>query len=219
MSRYYTEFAAAYVRGRLNKLDRPFEELTESDYDSLFELGTQSGLRMHKFKRTMGLERVRKVLGMLKGLQPVDLLDIGTGRGVFLWPLLELFPSLPVTCIDTLPHRVADLQALAKGGITRVHAMQMDAQQLGFEDNSFDGVTLLETLEHIPNPLHVIRESCRVARQFVIVSVPAKPDNNPEHIHLFTTQTLNELFEQAGINNVRFDGVLNHIIALALKDL
>jgi hypothetical protein len=32
------------------------------------------------------LPRVRKVLGVLRGVHPANLLDVGSGRGAFLWP-------------------------------------------------------------------------------------------------------------------------------------
>jgi hypothetical protein len=62
------------------------------------------------------LPRVRRALGMLKGLRPKSLLDVGRGRGVFLWPLLEQFPELEVTAIDTSVVRAHDLDAVARGG-------------------------------------------------------------------------------------------------------
>src|SRR5438045_1451520 len=90
---YYLDFAAALVRCRLPHLDG----LSNAD---LFRQGTAAGMRLHHFKRTGGLPRVRKVLGILRGLAPADVLDVGSGRGVFLWPLLDSFPELPVLSID-----------------------------------------------------------------------------------------------------------------------
>jgi 2-polyprenyl-3-methyl-5-hydroxy-6-metoxy-1,4-benzoquinol methylase len=82
---------------------------------ALIQLGIARDLRLHKFKRTMNLARVRKVLGILRGLQPSDMLDIGSGRGAFLWPLLDAFPGLPVTAVDLLDRRVADIEAVRRG--------------------------------------------------------------------------------------------------------
>src|SRR5688572_31720081 len=87
---YYLDLGAAFVRGRLpDAPDLPPGEL--------IEYGRAQGLRVHKFKRSAELPRVRRVLGILRSLGPSELLDIGSGRGTFLWPLLDAFPDLPVT--------------------------------------------------------------------------------------------------------------------------
>ena len=219
---YFLRPAAAFIRGKLTSappndplFHKPLVDLTEEEQAALFERGRAAGLKLHKFKRTMGLPRVRKVLGMLRGLHPADLLDVGTGRGVFLWPLLDAFPTLPITTLDVLEHRVADLQATALGGLAHLHAHNADIRETPFPDDAFDGVTLLETLEHIPEPPRVLAEVHRLARRFVILSVPSKPDDNPEHIHLFTRARLQALLESAGFRKLHFDAVLNHLIVIA----
>lgn len=208
--RYYTELAAAFVRGRLG-----IEDASLSD-EALLEEGKRAELKLHKFKRAIELPRVRKVLGMLRAVTPANLLDVGTGRGVFLWPLLDSFPHLPVVCIDLLPLRASDIQAVRRGGVTRLSALRMDASRMAFADKSFDVVTLLEVIEHIENPQRVFEEAIRVARRFVIVSVPSHEDDNPEHIHLFTKQTLEDLLKKAGARKVSVEPVLNHLIAMAV---
>ncbi|HKB05161.1 MAG TPA: hypothetical protein VKD90_23250 [Gemmataceae bacterium] len=76
---YFLDLAAAFVRGRLpDAPDLPPAELVE--------YGRTQGLRVHKFKRATELPRVRRVLGILRGIGPAEVLDIGSGRGTFLWP-------------------------------------------------------------------------------------------------------------------------------------
>jgi ubiquinone/menaquinone biosynthesis C-methylase UbiE len=210
-SRYYLDLACAFIRGKLpDAPDLPPEDL--------FRHGESAGLRLHKFKRSTLLPRIRRVFGLLHNLAPEHLLDVGSGRGVFLWPLLDTFADLRVTCIDQREDRVADLRAVAAGGISTLDAAVMDATALDFSENAFDGVTLLEVLEHIPQPQLAVAEAVRVARRFVAVSVPSKPDDNPEHLHLFDGRSLSALFHQAGVNRVSVDHVLNHIVALAMVD-
>lgn len=214
-ARYYVALGAAFVRGREPELARG-AAANGGDDAALFRAGLAHGLKMHKFKRNADLPRVRRVLSMLAGLAPASLLDVGSGRGAFLWPLLDAFPELDVTSIDMLEQRATDLAAVSRGGIARLHAAQMDATSLSFSDGAFDGVTMLEVLEHMPAPARAVREAVRVARRFVVATVPSKEDDNPEHIHLFDRQSLARLFEGAGARRVTVEHVLNHIVMLAL---
>lgn len=224
---YYQLLAAAYVRGKLTESESDthpelftpdLRDLAENELQQLFALAQEHELRLHRFKRTMELPRVQKVIGVLKGLQPANLLDIGTGRGVFLWPLLDTFPELPVTCLDRLDYRVADLQTVRAGGIEHLKAVQGDVTALPFADRSFEVVTMLEVLEHIPNTRKALAEVCRVARRFVLLSMPSKADDNPEHIHLFDQQQVRALLAEQGITRVQVDYVLNHMIVIARSE-
>jgi len=206
--RYYAQFAAAYVRGILAVEDGA----TDAE---LITRGRGEGLKLHRFKRTMDLPRVRAVIGALRGIQPQSLLDVGSGRGVFLWPLLDAFPDLDVAAIDILEHRRAVLEAVGAGGIARLSVHDMDVTDLGFEDDSFDVVTVLEVLEHLKQPERAVLEVVRVARRFVVASVPSKEDDNPEHIQLFDGAALKRMFAEAGARNTTVTYVRGHIICVA----
>ncbi|MFO0810176.1 MAG: class I SAM-dependent methyltransferase [Gemmataceae bacterium] len=205
---YYLDLAAAYVRGL-----RP--DCATDSPAATFHAGVAAGLRLHRFKRTAGLPRVRRVLGILRGLAPSELLDIGTGRGAFLWPLLDAYPGLPVLAVDNDPHRTAVAAAVRAGGVGRLTAVTMDATRLGLADRSFDVATALEVLEHLARPDRAVAELARVARRAVVASVPSRPDDNPEHVQLFTKRRLEALFHDAGFATVRIDAVLNHYVLVA----
>ncbi len=222
---YYIPLAAAFVRGRQlqgaalglpgSLLHADLDLLSDHDLQAILRQGAEAGLRLHKFKRTGRLPRVGRVLGILRALAPMRLLDIGSGRGTFLWPLLDAFPLLDVSAVDRNPSRVRDLQAVHLGGVARLTASEMDATHLDFDHDAFELVTMLEVLEHISDAPAAVAESVRVASRFVIASVPSKADNNPEHLHLFDQATLQSMFLRAGAQRVSFEHVLGHLIAVA----
>ncbi|MEM9188245.1 MAG: RNA ligase family protein [Myxococcota bacterium] len=208
-ARYRTKLALAFIRGR-----RPRDAATLTDPDALVRLGRKQELSLHKFKIKTGPPRVTRVLSELRGIDPRSLLDIGPGRGAFLWPLLDAFPELPVTAVDTLAHRVRDIAAVQAGGIARVTALEGDVAALPFEDDAFDVVTVLEVLEHLEDPAPAAREVLRVAARTVVASVPSQEDDNPEHLRLFTHASLEALFIDAGASRVRIDHVRGHRVAV-----
>ena len=217
--------ACAYVRGvslRCGKpglpqalLQKPLDELSADESNQLLEAGREAELKLYRFKNHEELPRVRKVLSFLKGIQPESLLDVGSGRGVFLFPFLHAFPEVPVTSVDLLEHRVEVLQDLSRGGVSRLTAKREDICANRLAQKSFDVVTLLEVLEHIPDVESAVRAAVRLSRRYVVVTVPSKPDNNPEHIHLLTKEKLTELFTSAGCSSLRFDGVNGHLFMTA----
>ncbi len=219
---YFASIAAAFVRGAIapgqeyrDHFETPFEELREAEHAQLIAIGLEAGLRLHRFKRTMGLPRVSKVLGILRGLLPENLLDIGSGRGAFLWPLLDAFPDLPVTAIDQDEKRIRDIRAVQNGGFSQLEGAVMDMAQMSFVNDCFDVSTALEVLEHVIDPESALREIRRVTRRFMVVSVPAHKDDNPEHIHFYDQKVLTAMLTGVGAVKVRCEYVPGHLIAVA----
>ena len=211
MDRYDRELMAAWLRGSLG--DVP--ELREAGEETLLEAARQAGLKPYVFKQQDQLPRVRAVLGFLHGVQPESLLDVGSGRGVFLFPFLREFPEVPVTSLDLLPKRVEMLQTISRGGYGRLTALRQDICAWDAPAGSFDVVTMLEVLEHIPDAAAAVRNAVRLAGRYVVVSVPSKPDTNPEHIHLFSKAALTDMFREAGCGDLRFGGVNGHLLLTA----
>ena len=70
---YYLDLAEAFARGRLGAP-------ASASREEVLAQAQAAGLSLHRFKRTSGLPRVARVLGMLREIQPAEVLDIGSGR-------------------------------------------------------------------------------------------------------------------------------------------
>jgi ubiquinone/menaquinone biosynthesis C-methylase UbiE len=177
--------------------------------------GLAAGIDLHRFKRGAGLARVERVLGALRGMRPESLLDVGCGRGAFLWPLLEEWPELPVLAVELDARRLALLGELRRGGLAQLAGVRGDVAQLPCADAAVDAVTALEVLEHVAEPWRAARELVRVARRFVIASVPSHADDNPQHLRVYDVAALETLFRDAGARAVRVEHVPGHRIVVA----
>lgn len=218
---------SAYIRGyyknnNLSGLDekllnKSLLELTDEDIYMLEEFGKKNELKLYYFKEKDVLPRVSVVLGFLRNICPSSLLDVGSGRGVFLFPLLNEFNNLNITSLEILDRRVKLLKNISDGGIRNLNILNEDICKVCLPNNSFDVVTMLEVLEHIPSVEEAINNACRIAKDFIVVTVPSKEDNNPEHIHLLTKDKLTKMFNNAGITNLKFSGVNGHLFLVARK--
>ena len=209
---HYVALAAAYARGAL---------ALEPDIDDATALakGIAADLKLHRFKRSAQLPRVRAAIGVLRGFAPERIIDLGSGRGVFVWPLLDAMPELSVIATDALAHRALLYSHVARGGIARVSGIRSDVTALPFADRSADCVTALEVFEHLPGrgPERAAAEAFRVARVAVVASVPSHEDDNPDHVHLFDGKRLTAMFRAAGARRVSIDHVPGHILAVAAR--
>lgn len=215
----------AYIRGASMRtgipvidqelIKKPLSALTETDKEALENAGRKAELKLYRFKNMGDLPRVQMAMGFLKSVWPENLLDVGSGRGVFLFPFLQAFPFVPVTSADILDYRVEFLQDIARGGINTLTAVQENICTWNAPGKSFDVVTMLEVLEHIPEVEKAVFNAVRLAKRYVVVSVPSKKDNNPEHIHLLTKDILTDIFTRAGAKNLHFDGVNGHLFMTA----
>ncbi len=216
----------SYIRGYVKQnnieinnvlLTKPLLELTYNEIDELLEIGKQKQLKLYYFKDKEDLPRVTIVLGFLKNIYPTSILDVGSGRGVFLFPLLREFPNTNITSIEILPNRLELLNTIRLGGIDNLEVHNQDLTNLTFKDNSFEVVTILEVLEHIKEVKQAIKEAIRVSKRFIVITVPSKEDNNPEHIHLLTKDIFIKIFNEYGITNLKFSGVNGHLFLVAKK--
>jgi ubiquinone/menaquinone biosynthesis C-methylase UbiE len=90
------------------------------------------------------------------------LLEVGTGAGAVLAVLGQEFPEIQLTGVDIEPKQLEFARGhLERSGVDAT-LVQADALALPFEDESFDHVWMMWFLEHVADPVGVLREARRV---------------------------------------------------------
>lgn len=227
--RYDIKTASAWILGHSRRtgcpalpaslLQKTADDCSKEELLQIVQIAQAAELKLYPFKAgTQMLARTRRALGFLHAISFETMLDVGSGRGVFLIPFMKKFPWVQVTSLDLLEKRVTFLGELADGGFRQLHAEQKNICDQPFPNQSFDVVSMLEVLEHIPDVEKAVNAAVRMAKQYVVVTVPSKPDNNPGHIHLLTKDRLTQMFNAAGCARLHFDGVEGHLFMVAAID-
>ena len=144
---------------------------------------------------------------------PGSVLDVGCGEGV----LVEQWADRPaVKRIVGIDLEDEGLQAeWAKRQRPNVEYRVMPAENLPFENGSFEMASAIEVLEHVPDPAHTVAEMARVARGgHLLVSVPREPlwrglnvargaylrelGNTPGHVNHWSKRSFARLLSRHG---------------------
>ena len=151
--------------------------------------------RLRAADRVARLEVPRVVALSLAGLAATNVLDVGTGAGIF------AAAGLAVTGIDTN----AELLAIATGFAPAAQFREAAAEQIPFPDGSFDLVFLGHVLHEADDPLAALREARRVARQRVaILEWPYRDEiHGPPLAHRLSPATVADLAARAGFSHVK----------------
>ena len=142
--------------------------------------GTVTGNTYDKYGSTNPV--VRRLMAGFEGTleelftqaDPQSLLDVGCGEGVLTHQWAQrLGDQRRVVGIDL------DDPALhaewAKRTAPNLEYRVMKAENLPFADGEFDAATAIEVLEHVPDAEHTVAEMARVAKRWLLVSVPREP--------------------------------------------
>lgn len=96
-----------------------------------------------------------------------NIIEVGSGVGAQTEILLRRFPHLNITCIDRSDNQLnaaRDSLSQCLFGKERFSLHKMDATDIEFESDKFDGAFLCWILEHVPDPAKVLSEVRRVCR-------------------------------------------------------
>jgi SAM-dependent methyltransferase len=117
-----------------------------------------------------------KALGGLDGRRFGDALEIGSGTGYFSLNLVQLGLIERLTATDISPGMLKRLAATAAGlGLEGVETVLTEAEELPFEDESFDLVLGHAVLHHIPDLDRAFAEFRRVLRPGGMIAFAGEP--------------------------------------------
>ena len=143
---------------RIRDVNTRYHDVAAEDYDAKWGIDFgPTGKRQVKAK-------LAKSLGGLPERPFGEALEIGAGTGYFALNLLQLGLVERVTATDISPGMLATLSASARRLGLEIKTARTDAEQLPFEDASFDLVFGHAVLHHIPDPVRAFSEFRRVLR-------------------------------------------------------
>lgn len=108
---------------------------------------------------------------LIEAIAPANILDVGCGEGYTLEEVNKRFPDIHLEGSDL----EEEVISIARTNLSHITFHIESADKLERADNSFDLVTMLEVLEHVPDPDSSIIEVKRVSRKYCIFSVPYEP--------------------------------------------
>ena len=105
--------------------------------------------------------------------RPESVLDVGCGEGVLTQQWAERLGGGRIVGIDLHDPKLEAEWATRTRPNLEYRAEE--ATSLSFADDEFDMACAIEVLEHVPDPAQTLSEMARVARRWLLVSVPREP--------------------------------------------
>jgi len=153
------------------------------------------------------------VLETIKGIKFNKVLDLGCGTGVILEEISHTNNMADLYGLDLSENMIA--QATQRMG-TKAELSIGDAENLPYEDDSFDLICCVESFHHYPNPSKSLSEINRVLKKdglFLLcdtwIKSPARQImnffirfNSDGDIHIYSEKEIVKLLKSTGLNIV-----------------
>lgn len=178
--------------------------VTGNTYDKYGSANPVVRRLMSTFERTLGELWTRAA--------PESVLDVGCGEGVLTHRWATALGDGRVVGIDLDDPALHEEWAARQAPNLEYRVMK--AERLPFADGEFDLAAAIEVLEHVPDPEHTVAEMARVARRWLLVSVPREPlwralnlargayvrdlGNTPGHVNHWSKRSFVELLGRHG---------------------
>jgi len=169
--------------------------------------------RLRSSERTELLEVERVINLCLEGIAPVNVLDVGTGSGLF----AEAFArrGLEVTGLDPNLEMLETARSFVPAGTF----VEGTAEDIPFPDDSFDLVYLGHVLHETDDTLLALQEARRVARvRVAVLEWPYREEETgPPPAHRLKEETVTTLAREAGFKRVE-TLPLSHMVLFRFED-
>ena len=140
------------------------------------------GIDLGKMGQAQVHSKLEKALGDFPESPFGDSLEIGAGTGYFSLNLLQLGAIERATATDIAPGMLDSLSASARRIGVEVATARAEAEELPFEDESFDLVCGHAILHHIPKLERAFGEFFRVLRPGGTVAFCGEPSQNGDRL-------------------------------------
>ncbi|MBL7129848.1 MAG: class I SAM-dependent methyltransferase [Candidatus Omnitrophica bacterium] len=166
-------------------------------------------------------------INRIKQFFPGDkLLDVGCGFGFFLYVAKETWDSQGIELSDFASDFARDL--------TKTKVVNADFLNVEFSEESFGIITMWDFIEHVSNPLAVLRKANKIMKMhgLLVISTPdvgspvARILGNkwyllvpPLHLFYFNSDTISMLLKKSGfdIEKIEHKGKFFNIMYLAYR--
>ncbi len=101
------------------------------------------------------------------------ILEIGSGVGAQTEILHERFPNAKIACVDASREQVSKARKRLSGAINKglITVTEANAQDLPFKKNTFDGAFITWFLEHVSDPVGILKETKRVLAKKSVIHI------------------------------------------------
>ena len=153
----------------------------------------------------------KSLVCLAKPVRPVTVMDVGCGEG---FTLIKLKQAKIGRTFEGIDHS-DDALKLGKKLSPKLNIKKGDIYHLPYKDNAFDILVCTEVLEHLKKPHEALSEIKRVAKKYIILSVPNEPffilanllrgkylgtfGNHPEHVNHWTSGTFKRFLRKNGL--------------------
>ncbi len=139
-----------------------------------------------------------KFVNVLARTAPTSILELGCGEGYLLEKIYHRLLHVKLLGLDNAEAALTEGRRL----FPSLHLQSGDIYHINQPDHSWDVVIASEVLEHLSHPERALQELKRVAKRYVLLSVPNEPwfrlgnlgrgrhlrrfGNHPEHVNLWS---------------------------------